>query len=145
MLDNRGSFYIIDAVLIIILLLTAFFAVNTILSLPSPDYSYQTKDFTTSQDIMQTLSGKIDFTDQSFLGEISAVLKEGKNSKESVRKVSEICKNRFDYLKVKNYRFTESNILDDTVLAASGDYSRAQDVSVATRVCGDYYYTLSVW
>jgi len=145
MLDNKGSFYIIDAILVVILVLSAFFALNTVISIPSSDYSYPTKDFKTSQDIMQTLGGTIDFNDQSFLAEISGILKEGKNSKESIRKVCEICENKFDNLKIKNYRFSETNILDDEVLAGSGDFSHANKVSVATRTYGDYYYTLSVW
>ena len=145
MLDEKGSLYIIEAILAIVLLLAVFLIVNTVISIPGPDYSYQTNDFKTSQDIMQTLGGKVDFSDRTFLGEISGILKDGKNSKESIRKVSNISKNKFDNLKIKNYRFSESNILDDEVLASSGDFSRATNVSVATRTYGDYYYTLSVW
>ena len=145
MLDEKGSLYIIEAILAIVLLLAVLLIVNTVISIPSPDYSYQTNDFKTSQDIMQTLAGKVDFSDRTFLGEISGILKDGKNSKESIRKVSNISKNKFDNLKIKNYRFSESNILDDEVLASSGDFSRATNVSVATRTYGDYYYTLSVW
>lgn len=145
MLDEKGSLYIIEAILAIVLLLAVFLIVNTVISIPSPDYSYQTNDFKTSHDIMQTLGGKVDFSDRTFLGEISGILKDGKNSKESIRKVSNISKNKFDNLKIKNYRFSESNILDDEVLASSGDFSRATNVSVATRTYGDYYYTLSVW
>ena len=145
MLDEKGSLYIMEAILAIVLLLAVFLIVNTVISIPGPDYSYQTNDFKTSQDIMQTLGGKVYFSDRTFLGEISGILKDGKNSKESIRKVSNISKNKFDNLKIKNYRFSESNILDDEVLASSGDFSRATNVSVATRTYGDYYYTLSVW
>jgi hypothetical protein len=43
------------------------------------------------------------------------------------------------------YRFSETNMLDDKVLASSGEYSDADNVSVAIRSYGDYSYTLSVW
>ena len=36
-------------------------------------------------------------------------------------------------------------MLDDKVLASSGEYSDVDNVSVAIRTYGDYSYTLSVW
>ncbi|MBQ6350868.1 MAG: hypothetical protein IJI42_08045, partial [Methanobrevibacter sp.] len=70
---------------------------------------------------------------------------ENKNSKESIREVSGLCEDKFESLKIKNYRFSETNVLKDKVLASSGDYSNAKDVSSATRSYGDYYFTLSTW
>ena len=145
MLDNKGSFYIIDAILAIFLLLIVFLVVNTAISLPATDYSYESKDIRTAQDVMELLSGKIDFNDKTFLGEISTVLEDGKNSKESIREVSEISKDKLDSYNLKNYRFTENNILDGEVLASSGDYKKASDVDVASRTYGDYSYSLSIW
>ena len=83
MLDNKGSFYIIDAILAIFLLLMVFLVVNAAITMPPADYSYESKDIRTAQDTMELLSGKIDFQDQTFLGKISNILEEGKNSKES--------------------------------------------------------------
>ena len=145
MLDEKGSFYIMDAFLAVILVLVVFLVVNSAISIPDPSYSYDTHEIRTAQDTMEILSGKIDFTDESFLGEISHILEENKNSKESVREVSRISKDKFESLNLKNYRFTENNILDETVLASNGDYSKAGNVSVATRSYGDYSYTLSLW
>ena len=145
MLDNKGSFYIIDAILAIFLLLIVFLVVNAAISMPTADYSYQSKDIRTAQDVMELLSGKIDFHDQSFLGKISNILEEDENSKESIREVSGLCEDKFESLKIKNYRFSETNVLKDKVLASSGDYSNAKDVSSATRSYGDYYFTLSTW
>ena len=145
MLDNKGSFYIIEAVLAIFLLLVVFLAVNTTISIPSHDYSYESKDIRTAQDVMELLSGKIDFSDRTFLGEISDILKEGKNSKESIREVSKISKDRLDSYNIENYRFSEISILKNEVLASKGDYSKADNVTVATRTYGEYSYALSVW
>ena len=94
---------------------------------------------------METLSGKINFTDRTFLGEISAILKENKNSKKSTREVSDICKNKFDSFKLKNYKFCENNKLKGKVLASKGNYDKADKVTVATRTYRDYSYTLYVW
>ena len=145
MLDNKGSFYIFDAILAIFLLLIVFLVVNAAISLPSADYSYESKDIRTAQDVMELLSGKINFNDMTFLSKISKILEDGKNSKQSVREVSDICKDKLDSYNLKNYEFSENNILKGKVLASSGDYKKANDVDVATRNFGDYSYTLSLW
>ena len=145
MLDSKGSFYIMDAVLAVFLLLCVFLVVNTAISIPTSDYAYHSRDIRTAQDTMELLSGKIDFADRSFIGEISEILEDGKNSKESVREVSKISKKKLDSYNIKNYRFTENSVLDGEVLAFSGNYNKAKDVNVATRTYGDYSYTLSVW
>ncbi len=145
MLDDKGNFIIVEAILAVILLLFAFMIFNQAIFTMDSDYSSEIKDSKNAQDIMEFLSGKINFTDKTFLGEISTILQEGKNSKESISEVSEICKDKFSSLNIKNYRFSETNVLDDKVLAISGDYSKSKDISVAIRTYGDYSYTLSVW
>ena len=144
-MDNKGTFYIMDAILAIFLLLLVFLIVNATISIPSVDYSVQSKDIRTAQDVMELLSGKIDFHDQSFLGKISNILEEDENSKESIREVSEISKSKLDSYKIKNYQFRENNVLKGKVLASKGDYSKAGNVNVAARTYGEYSYTLSVW
>ena len=145
MLDEKGNFYIIDAVLAVIILLIVFLALNTAISIPSPDYSYQTRDIKTAQDIMEILSGKVNVTDRTFIGDISSVLSEKEDSKEAIREVSKMSRVKFDLYNLENYRFCENNVLDGEVLASSGDYSKAGEVSVASRAYGDYYYTLYLW
>lgn len=145
MLDEKGNFFIIDAVLAVILLLTVFIVFNSAISIPDSSYSNEIKESKNAQDIMEILSGKIYYSDGTFIADISEILKENKNSKDSIREVSGLCKNKFESLKIKNYRFSETNVLKDKVLASSGDYSNAKDVSSATRSYGDYYFTLSTW
>ena len=145
MLDNKGSFYIIDGILAILLLLVALLIVNSVFVYPNQEYSYETNDIRNAQDIMELLSGKIDFNDRTFIGDISEILKDGENSKESVVKVSKISKNKLDSYNLKNYKFCENNILKGEVLASSGNYNNAQNVSVAIRTYGDYSYSLYLW
>ena len=144
MLDDKGSFYIIDAIMAIVLLLMVFLVVNTAITLPNHEYSYETRDIRTAQDIMELLSGKIDFTDQSFISNISNVLNENKNSKESIREVSKISKDKLDSYNLENYQFVESNVLNGEVLASKGSINDKTNLSVATRTYGDYSYTLSI-
>ena len=94
---------------------------------------------------MEILSGKINYTDRTFIGDISEILRGNENSKESVSEVSKLSEDKLNTLKLENYRFSETNVLDNKVLASSGDYSKANDVSVAIRTYGDYSYTLSIW
>ena len=145
MLDNKGSFYIIDAILAVILLLIVFLAINATITMPTHDYSYETRDIKTAQDIMELLSGKVDFEDESFISEISAILNEGENSKESIREVSRISKSKLDSYDLENYRLVETNVLNNVVLASRGDWDNAENISVATRTYGEYSFTLSTW
>ena len=145
MLDDKGNLFIIDAVIAIILLLMVFLAFNTAISLQDAYDSDEIKNSKESQDVMELLGGKINFTDRTFLGDISTILKENKNSKKSVQEVSEMCEKEFSSLNLKNYRFSETNVLNNKILASSGDYSKAHGVSVASRNYGDYSYTLSIW
>jgi len=145
MLDNKGSFYIIDAILAVILLLIVFLAINATITMPTHDYSYETRDIKKAQDIMELLSGKVDFEDESFISEISAILSEGENSKESIREVSRISKSKLDSYDLENYRLVETNVLNNVVLTSKGDWDNAENISVATRTYGEYSFTLSVW
>ena len=145
MLDEKGNFFIIEAILAIILLLIVILAFNSLILFQDSDYSSDIKNSMSAQEIMEVLDGKINFTDQSFLGDISAILKEKKNSKESIQEVSQLCDEKFETFKLQNYRFSENNLLDGKTLASDGDYSKAKDISVASRDYGDYSYTLSVW
>ena len=145
MLDNRGSIYIIDAILAVIFLLIISLSINTVITIPSHDYSYESHDIRSAQEIMDLLSGKIDFEDQTFLSEISEILKEDQNSRESINEVSKLSKNKLNSYDLSNYKFSESNVLNDEVLASSGNYNNADNVHTASRNYGEYSYTLSVW
>ena len=133
------------AILAVFLILLAFLVVNSVISIPTEDYSYESKEIRTAQDVMELLSGKVDFDDRTFLEEISSILEDGENSKESIGEASEISKRKLDSYNIKNYRFTENDVLDGEVLASSGDYKKADNVDVASRTYGDYSYSLSIW
>ena len=113
MLDDKGNLFIIDAVLVVGLFLFAFIVFNQAIFIQDSHYSSEIKDSKTAQDVMESLSGKINFTDKTFLGDISTILKDGKNSKESINKVCELSKDKLSSFNLKNYRFSETNMLDD--------------------------------
>ena len=146
MKDEKGLLYIFDVIFAVVLLLIAILVINAVvISIPSPQYSESVKDFKDAQDIMEMVNGKINSSDKTFIAEISSILAENENSKESIREVSDISKDKFHQFKLNNYRFTENNVLNGVVLASSGDYNDAENISVASRNYGDYSYTLSVW
>lgn len=145
MLDIKGSFYIIDALLAVFLLLIVFLVVNTAITMPTYDYFYESRDIRIAQDVMESLSGKIDFTDQTFIGKISTILKDEDNSKKSIKEVSKMSRDKLNSYNLKNYKLCENNVLDGKILAFRGNFKKAANVDVATRNYGDYSYTLSVW
>ncbi len=143
--DQSGNLYIADAIIALSILFIAMLMMNSLISLPDSTYSDTSHNSQVSQDIMEILSGKVDFHDGTFLGEISEILRQNRNSEKSVREVSAICEDKFANFKLTNYSFVESNQLDGQVLAGSGDFTRAKNVSSASRNFGEYSYTLYLW
>jgi hypothetical protein len=143
--DNKGSLYLADAIIAISILFVAMLMLNMLISLPNSNYSDTSHNSKNAQDIMEILSGKVNFEDETFLSVISSILKENKNSKKSISEVSQICDDRFGEFKLTNYMFIETNQLDSTILSSSGDSSKAGNCSVATRNHDGYSYTLYIW
>ncbi|WP_296887998.1 hypothetical protein [uncultured Methanobrevibacter sp.] len=143
--DEKGNLYLGDAIIALSILFIVMLMLNTMVSLPNPTYSDISHNSKDAQDVMEILSGKVNFHDKTFLSEITAILKENKNSKKSVSEVSQLCDEKFGEFKLENYRFVETNHLDSKILSGSGDFTKADDVSVATRNFDGYSYTLYIW
>ena len=143
--DERGSLYLGDAIIALSILIIVMLMLNMLVSLPYPTYSDISHNSKDAQDVMEILSGKVDFKDKTFLSKITAILKENKNSKKSIKEVSQICDDKFSEFKLTNYWFVETNHLDSTVLSGSGDFTKAGNLSVATRNYDGYSYTLYTW
>lgn len=145
MIDERGNLYLADALIALSILFVAMIMLNSLISLPNPNYSDFSHDSKNAQDIMEILSGKVDFEDKTFLGKITSILKDNKNSKKAQKEAGQVCDEKFAELGLVNYRFIESNKLNSQVLSSSGDFSRAESLSVATRNWDGYSYTLYLW
>ena len=146
MVDNRGFLEIFDGLIAIILLFTVFLIFNLVIAIPDNSVSTTTHDFKQSQDIMEQLSSKTNITDSTFLDEITQILKEGKNSKNSIRKVSSLCEKEFKKLGLtEGYYFTETNHLNGDKIIASGNIKYANNITTASRHCGNYCYVLSTY
>lgn len=145
MIDESGNLYIVDAIVALSIIFVVMLMVNTLISLPNPTYSDISHNSKDSQNIMEILSGKIDFEDKTFLEKITEILKDGENSEKSIKEVSMLCKNKFKEFNLTNYRFVESSQLDSKVLASSGNLKENDNVSSATRSFGNYSYTLILW
>ena len=143
--DAKGSLYLADAIIALSILFIAMLMLNSLISIPNPTFSHVSHNSKNAQDIMEILSGKVDFEDKTFLGEITSILKDNKNSKKSISEVSKMCVSKFDEFKINNYRFIETNHINSKVLAESGDFTKAKNVSIATRNFDDYSYTLYLW
>lgn len=146
MKDSKGFFEIFDGLMAIVLLFTIFLIFNFVLTVPDSSVSSISHEFKESQDVMEQLATKTNIDEDSFLDEITAILKEGKNSKRSVREVSALCKNKFKILGLdRNYYFTETSHLNGDEIISDGNIDSANNITPACRYCGDYCYVLYVW
>ena len=68
--DETGNIYIADAIIALSILFITMLMLNSLLSLQSPTYSDISHNSKNAQDIMEILSGKVDFKDHTFLSEI---------------------------------------------------------------------------
>ena len=72
--DNKWSLYFSDAIIAISILFVVMLMLNMLISVPNPTYSDISHNSKDAQDIMEILSGKVDFEDETFLSVISGIL-----------------------------------------------------------------------
>ena len=145
MKDQSGNLYIFDAIIALSIVFIVLLMLNTLISIPNPTYSNTDHNPKLTQDIMEILSGKVDFSDESFLEKITNILKEDNNSQKSIREASILCKDKFEEFNITNYRFVESSNLNSKVLSSSGKLLEDSNISSATRSFDSYSYTLYIW
>lgn len=145
--DNKGFVTLADAMLSIFILLMVLMAFNMMSDIEVPSLSEESNDFKTSQDIMETMSSKVDGRDYTVLERITYILAENNNSFASRREVKAILDEFFMvYFDDKHhYSFVETNQLNGEVLSSNGDYSSSERVNVAIRNYGNYSYKLYVF
>lgn len=142
--NQQGYLAIIDGIIAIVLLFSAFLVFNLVLTVPDSSYIVVSHENTKAQDVIQQLSTNINLTDKTFLEEISAILDENKHSKKSIREVSKLTEEKLGQLGLENnYLFRETNVGFDIV--GKGSPESEVDVSVASRNCGKYCFKLYVW
>lgn len=140
--DEKGFLAIYDAILAISILFIAIFIFNLFLAVPVDTYSVASHNSKTSQDIMSLFANKINYTDESFIEEISEILAKNNNSKKSKAIVGEMVKDKLG----SNYKFVfrENNVICDEI-ASNCDLYQKENYTVATRNYGNYSYTLYIF
>ena len=146
-IDNKGFVSLADAMLSIFILLMVLMAFNMMSDIEVPSLSEESNDFKTSQDIMETMSSKVDGRDYTVLERITYILAENNNSIASRREVKAILDEFFMvYFDDRyHYSFVETNQLNGDILSSNGDYSSSERVNVAIRNYGNYSYKLYVF
>ena len=146
-IDNKGFVSLADAMLSIFILLMVLVAFNMVVDIEVPSLSEESNDFKTSQDIMETMSSKVDGRDYTVLERITYILSENNNSIDSKREVKAILDEFFMvYFDDRyHYSFVETNQLNGDILSSNGDYSSSERVNVAIRNYGNYSYKLYVF
>ena len=141
-MDNKGFISIFDGLIAIFLLLLFILIISSFLAIPISNYSIATHDSRTSQDIMESLSTKINYTDTSFLEEITQILESNNNSKRSINQVSKMVENELNLN--RSYVFKETNILNQEI-ASNGDITQSDSYTVASRSYKGYNYILILY
>ena len=146
-IDNKGFVSLADAMLSIFILLMVLVAFNMVVDIEIPSLSEESNDFKTSQDIMETMSSKVDGRDFTVLERITYILAENNNSIASRREVKAILDEFFMvYFDDRyHYSFVEINQLNGDILSSNGDYSSSERVNVAIRNYGNYSYKLYIF
>lgn len=146
MKNERGYVAVFEALIVIFLVLTCVLFLNSVVVTSNPSLSQKSDNFNKAQDIMEALSGKVNFTDETFLSEISNILSDRWDKNKAIEEVSELTKSKFEELGLKdNYKFVEVNEFNGATLLDSGNYDSAENISIASRNYGDYCYRLYVW
>ena len=140
-MDDKGFLSIIDATIAIVLVITVLLIFSSLLSVSLETYSASSRDSKNSQDIMNSIDTKINYTDTSFLEEITRILEENDNSEKSVKTVSKMIESK---IHLNKFVFKETKQLNK-VLFSTGDYTSSDNFTVASRDCGNYSYTLIVY
>ncbi|MDO5827744.1 MAG: hypothetical protein Q4Q19_05745 [Methanobrevibacter sp.] len=139
--DERGFLSLFDSLLALFLVFVVFIAFNMVMEIEVPSLSEENKDFKTSQDLMEILSSKATDRDYSTLEIISYTLDYNNNSLASQREVTGILDEFFSiYLSSGSYSFVETSQLGGKVLSSRGNVMDGDEVTVAIRYYGNYYY-----
>ena len=146
MKNERGYVAVFEALMVIFLVLTCVLFLNSVVVTSNPSLSQKADNFNKAQDIMEALSGKVNFTDETFLSEISNILSDRWDKNKAIEEVSELTKSKFEELGLKdNYKFVEVNEFNGATLLESGNYDSAENISIASRDYEDYCYRLYIW
>ena len=144
--DKKGFFSILDGILAILMIVIALVVFNTVINMDISQYSKEHSDFLTSQDVMETMSLKINENSYSTLELIKYTLESNNNSLQSIEQAKIIAGEFLNStIPNKSYTLVENNQLNGTVIVANDKLNLAENISVSTRNIGKYSFTLYIW
>jgi hypothetical protein len=144
--DKKGFFSIFDGILAILTIIIALMIFNTVINIDISQYSKENNDFLTSQDVMETMTLKVNENTYSTLEIIQQNLERNNNSLQSKEEVSIIAGEFLNStIPNKSYSLVENNQLNGTIIVANDNIHLAKNISTATRNMGKYSFTLYIW
>ncbi|KAF5059159.1 hypothetical protein [Methanobacterium aggregans] len=145
-MDEKGFIFSWDAVLALIplfIVITAIFNVNYS-ALEAPNQDIRLSHI--SQDSINAMVNYRENNGLSLLENMSKVLSEHHNDGTGINEAGEIADSFLNKtLPGVNYRLTEENQLNGTVLTSNADFEGAKNVEVSSRSYGGYIFKLWVW
>lgn len=146
MKNERGYIAIFEALIAIFLILTCTLFLNSLILGPNTSLSHKSDDFTNAQDIMQSLAGDVNFTDDSTLSKLSSILDGRWDKNKAIGEAEEFIEPKFkEFGLTENYKFVELNEYDGATIAGEGDFRSAENISQASRFYGKFCFRLYVW
>jgi len=145
-MDEKGFLSLVDGILAIFMIIIALMIFNTIINIDISQYSKENDDFLLSQDVMETMSLKIDENTYSTLETIQYKLESNNNSIQSIKEVAIISGEFLNKtIPNKSYSLVENKQLNGTIIVSNDNVNLAKNISTATRNIGNYSFTLYIW
>lgn len=146
--DNKGFLSFFDGILAILILCTGLLVFNAVLDFHAPSPSDYFIDSKVANDVMETMTLKIDENSYSTLDSIVFTLKSNDNNLDYETKIiiANIAGNFLNKtIPNKNYLLVENNVLNGESIVSKGDILTASNISTTTRNLGEYTFILSVF
>lgn len=135
-----------DGILAMLMIIIALLIFNTVINIDISQYTKESEDFQTSQDVMEIMALKVHENSYSTLEIITHNLENNNNSLQTIENVSIIAEEFLNTtIPNKKYSLVENNQLNGTVIAANDNMYLAKNISTATRNIGKFSFTLYIW
>ncbi|AXV37786.1 MAG: hypothetical protein CIT01_06020 [Methanobacterium sp. BRmetb2] len=146
-MDNKGLIVSSDAILALIVVFILLATVTNISGDKSGSFIQQVVMAKNAQDAMELMATYKNISTNKTVLELMAdqLIKNG-NQRSGMDDAGQIASEFLDKtLSGSNYNLIEINKLNGTPLASNADMNNADNISSASRTCGEYIFKLYIW
>ncbi|MDI6644016.1 MAG: hypothetical protein QME14_03075 [Methanobacteriaceae archaeon] len=145
-MDDKGFIVTSDALISLIVIFILLATVNNISADKSCSSIQDVVMAKNAQDTMELMACYKYFTDKTLIELMVEQLEKSDNQKSGVDNAGKIAGEFLNKTLIGyNYNLIEINKLNGTTIASNADFNQASNVSVASRICGEYKFKLYIW